>query len=218
MEQQRATCWSLTINNPTEVDEEAIALARQRGWKVDGQKECGKEGTVHYQLALNTPQVRFSAVKKVFPRAHIEIARNPQALHQYVNKDDTAIGKLASSSEMYPSQAKVWDMWYEWRQTEQHDLIGRPDLLDDFDLFVCVYIKKGYYIEQIAVNPQTRSAIKSYGGAILARSEKLFADRQTDKTKARLDAKNIVEPGEYNEDNALCTQDYTQASDCSSSP
>lgn len=32
----RASCWSLTINNPTAADEEQINLARQRGWKVEG--------------------------------------------------------------------------------------------------------------------------------------------------------------------------------------
>ena len=82
----RSNIWSLTINNPTADDEECIQLARQKGWKVEGQKEVGKEGTPHYQLMLKTPQVRFSAVKKLFPRAHIEIARNATALAQYVTK------------------------------------------------------------------------------------------------------------------------------------
>jgi len=70
----RATVWSVTINNPTPSDEEGIALARQRGWQVEGQKEKGSEGTEHYQLMVKTPQVRFSAVKKAFPRGHIEAA------------------------------------------------------------------------------------------------------------------------------------------------
>lgn len=77
----RSRYWSLTINNPTQEDEEAIALARQRGWKVEGQKEVGKEGTPHYQLCLDcSQQQRFSAVKKAFPRAHIEAAKSVVAL------------------------------------------------------------------------------------------------------------------------------------------
>lgn len=44
----RATAWSVTINNPNESDEEAINLARQKGWTVQGQKEVGDEGTPHY--------------------------------------------------------------------------------------------------------------------------------------------------------------------------
>jgi len=45
--QTRATCWSLTINNPTKSDEEWIQQARQKGWQVEGQKEVGAEGTEH---------------------------------------------------------------------------------------------------------------------------------------------------------------------------
>lgn len=83
-------------------------MARQRGWKVDGQLEKGENGTPHYQLILKTPQVRFSAVKKAFPRAHIEVARNVQALEQYVKKDETRVSALASSSEKYPSLSRFW--------------------------------------------------------------------------------------------------------------
>lgn len=77
----RARYWSLTINNPTPDDEERIALARQRGWRVEGQLEKGEEGTPHYQLCLDCgAQQRFSAVKKAFPRAHIEAAKSAVAL------------------------------------------------------------------------------------------------------------------------------------------
>ena len=89
MSQQRASVWSVTINNPTQTDEYNISEARQKGWKVEGQLERGEQGTEHYQLILRTPQVRFSAVKQVFPRAHIEVARNVGALTAYVHKEDT---------------------------------------------------------------------------------------------------------------------------------
>lgn len=92
---QRATMWSITINNPTAEDREAIELARQKGWKIEGQFEKGEEGTLHLQLAVRTPQLRFSTMKKHFPRAHIEIARNAAAFLQYVNKADTRVGLLS---------------------------------------------------------------------------------------------------------------------------
>lgn len=76
----RATAWSLTINNPTEADEENIQHARQKGWKVIGQLEQGENGTKHYQLLVKTPRIRFGGVKKEFPRAHVEVARNVAAL------------------------------------------------------------------------------------------------------------------------------------------
>jgi len=112
MSTTRSNHWSLTINNPETSDYEAIDRARQKGWKVTGQLEKGANGTPHYQLHLQTPQIRFSAVKKAFPRAHIEVARNVQALETYVNKEETRVGSLPSSQEMYPSLSKFWRLVY----------------------------------------------------------------------------------------------------------
>lgn len=100
---ERATNWSVTINNPIKADEENINLARQKGWMVEGQLEKGDNGTPHYQLIVKTPQMRFSALKKAFPRAHIEVAKNVKALETYVKKDETRIGQLPDASEFYPS-------------------------------------------------------------------------------------------------------------------
>lgn len=44
---KRHSTWSVTINNPTQSDEDAIHQARQRGWSVEGQKEVGEQGTPH---------------------------------------------------------------------------------------------------------------------------------------------------------------------------
>lgn len=164
---QRATCWSLTINNPTQEDEEALALARQKGWKIDGQLERGAEGTPHYQLIVHTPQVRFSAVKKAFPRAHIEIARNPAALATYVAKEETRVGNLPTSQEMYPSQRRFFEL--VWREIEadpdepEFRLLpsGRlpgPQVRTSLIEASRRLIKKGYVVETIAVNPQTMLA------------------------------------------------------------
>lgn len=108
MADNRASCWSVTINNPQPSDFEDMAVARQRGWKVDGQQEVGKEGTPHLQLMVRTPQVRFSAVKKMFPRGHIEAARNQPALANYVTKAETRVAQLPTGSDMYPSLSKYW--------------------------------------------------------------------------------------------------------------
>jgi len=105
---QRSNHWSLTINNPTPADYEEMDRARQKGWKVTGQLEKGEQGNLHLQLHLQTPQVRFSAVKKAFARAHIEVARNVQALENYVNKEETREGALPTTQEMYPSLSKFW--------------------------------------------------------------------------------------------------------------
>lgn len=110
----RANHWSLTINNPTEQDEANINLARQRGWKIEGQLEKGQEGTPHYQLLLHTPQVRFAAVKKVFPRAHIEVARNLDALREYVHKEETRLEELKPQSYKYPTVHTLYKRYLLW--------------------------------------------------------------------------------------------------------
>jgi len=185
---ERATCWSVTINNPTKADDENIAQAKQKsGWAVYGQKEKGENGTEHYQLCVTTPQVRFTAVKKTFPRAHIEVARDRRALTKYVNKEDTRIAGLPTDNT-YPSMSKVmaWfgDYFDDYRP--QGDGIKDEELLSIFDYMINMKIREGYYVESIGVNPQVRSSIKMYGRSIANRER---VRRQTD----RQTAENIVE-------------------------
>ena len=198
----RATAWSVTINNPVDADEENINLARQRGWRVEGQKEVGENGTPHYQLSLKTPQVRFRAVKKAFPRAHIEVARNPAALDIYVKKEETRVGELAQSNELYPSLQKFWDLLYDymvlsgWEQgvsgwirtsTGQKEYLDADGALNWLDQFADRMICRGFIIETMVVNPQIRSIFKNFSSSILIRSSlRRQTDRQTDE--------NLVSP------------------------
>lgn len=185
MTTQRATCWSVTINNPTFEDEEAIAIARQMKWKVEGQLEKGKEGTLHYQLLVRTPQVRFSALKKQFPRAHIEVARNTVALENYVNKEDTRESALPTSQEMYPSLSKFWTL-----VVNEIDAYNRtadmsydthiPLTLAGLDYATERLIYKGYHVESTSVNPQVRASWNKFASAIAARARASQTDRQTD--------------------------------------
>jgi len=176
----RGNCWSITINNPSSSDDEAIAVARQKGWRVEGQKEVGANGTPHFQLLVRTPQVRFSAVKKAFPRAHIELARNAEALKQYVHKVDTRESELKDQDNHYPSLQKVFDMWAKYldRSYEYKELWIRNEILEwdeddylhSFDKACKSFILDGYVVESIAVNPQVRSSIKKFGYEIIHRS------------------------------------------------
>jgi len=182
----RSTNWSVTINNPIKADEENINLARQKGWSVEGQLEQGDNGTPHYQLIVKTPQMRFSALKKAFPRAHIEIAINVQALENYVKKDDTRIGQLPSQSEFYPSLQKMWDMFAIYFSPDLftiHPITReRKTILDVFDDFIFDKIAEGYVLETMGVNPQIRSCVKLYYKAIIKRStiRRQKTDRQTE--------------------------------------
>lgn len=180
MNNERATCWSVTINNPVKSDEENINLARQKsGWKVYGQLEKGESGTPHYQLMVTTPQVRFAAIKKAFPRSHIEIARDRTALSKYVQKEETRISEISSQS-LYPSMSKVMEWYGEFFEQygRDHDGVDDKDFLKIFDLMCDAKIRQGYYVESYAVNPQIRSSIKKFGRAINFRER---VRRQTDR-------------------------------------
>jgi len=206
----RSTCWSLTINNPTGDDEEQINLARQKGWKVEGQLEKGSEGTPHYQLRVMTPQIRFSAMKKAFPRAHIEAARDSIALGRYVTKEETRVSGLPTGQDRYPSLSKLWELIYQHYNTqdkygwdilsleedapsfynEQADARLTKTPLVVFDEAVRALIIEGYHVESIAANPSTRSMWKLYARELIARSHRqeaeraLQTDRQTDSVRS----------------------------------
>lgn len=199
MTTQRATCWSITINNPTDEDRDNIAQARAKRWTVEGQLEKGEEGTPHYQLMVKTPQVRFSAVKAIFPRAHIEIAKSPAALAKYVNKEDTRVEGLPQGSSKYPSLEKTYGMFVDWlvdfkfkREFEGFDdrwsagmfmtaefwsIIRKERIPELFDECCNYLIEDGYFVEQWAVNPQIRGALIKFGKSIVIRHAK-FRDEK----------------------------------------
>jgi len=184
---QRGTCWSITINNPTEQD---ISPTLPPGWKQTGQMEEGKEGTPHFQGMVTTPQVRFSAVKKVYPRAHIELARNRQALDSYVHKDDTRVADVADRQSNIPTLfdyqhtvARKWDD-DEWRGFLDRRLEESPKMsvgdiaLDYVDSIVAIDIENGVCgVEYIAINPMWRSAWKKFWRSMVARERMSTANR-----------------------------------------
>lgn len=195
--QTRGTCWSVTINNPTKSDDEWIAIARQKsGWKVYGQREKGEQGTEHYQLMVTTPQVRFSALKKAFPRGHIELARDRTALSKYVQKEDTKVGDLPINQDAYPSHSKLMAMFGEYfdRYGNENGGIDDSEYLRVFRLMIKEKIRQGYYVEQYAVNPQILSLIKTYGRDIAFRER---VRRQTDRQTSEINvAVNDINNGE----------------------
>lgn len=100
----RGSCWSITINNPTAEDLEAWKSIRLNPWVKDaqGQLEEGENKTPHIQGLLKTDYVRFSQVKKLLPRAHIEVARNKNALQNYVKKEDTRLATIEADKVATP--------------------------------------------------------------------------------------------------------------------
>lgn len=178
MTTQRGTCWSVTINNPTDSDTEQVKQAQARsGWKVEGQLERGEGGTPHYQLIVRTPQVRFSALKKAFPRAHIELARNAAALALYVTKEETRVAQLPTSQEKYPSISKyfdlVWDVINEHPHMSEFHRPGKRLAIpgNALNRATAILIQRGYFVEHHATNPMVINSWKLFHDSFLVRKE-----------------------------------------------
>lgn len=99
--QIKGTCWSITLNNPSQEEISLwnnITKAAHFVRSAQGQLERGeKTGTLHIQGLLRTDSQRQSAVEKLFPRAHVEKAKNASALQKYVSKPETRVAPLQSS-------------------------------------------------------------------------------------------------------------------------
>lgn len=182
---ERSTCWSVTINNPTEEDYNACKAENlPSGWRVEGQEERGEEGTKHLQLMLRTPQIRFAGVKKHFIRAHIEVARNPIALQKYVNKDNTRDGeKIKAESKIptiYEYQRIIVAKWNsdEFKQLMEEYIQAFPGRLPNedelamryLDSLVATDIESGRPgAEFIATNPMWINSWKKFWRSIIKR-------------------------------------------------
>jgi len=168
----RATCWSITINNPTENEVKCDVP----GWKLEGQYEVGAEGTRHFQGMLKTPQVRFTAVKKVFPRAHIEIAKNVKALEAYVHKQESRVDVYTPGAvpTIFQYQSDIASAWSneEWNEIRRNVLEEHYDRLamSYVDTLVRRDIENGRRgCEWIAINPMWRSSWKKFWRSIIKR-------------------------------------------------
>lgn len=156
------------------------------GWKLTGQMELGeKEETPHYQGMLKTPQVRFKAVKDIFPRAHIEAAKNPKGLAVYVHKEETRIGEVPDNVSQIPTifdyhatVAKSWNAddfktFTDSFSDAQVSKLGVDEIaLRYVDTLVAKDIVAGVRgVEFIAVNPMWRNAWKKFHAAIIIREQ-----------------------------------------------
>lgn len=144
-----------------------MEAARSKGWGVEGQLEEGEEGTQHYQLMVKTPQERFAALKKVFPTAHIEVARNKKALEQYVHKEDTRVEKLKSIEVTFLTYPQVRTQFFKWLISvngppHPYHIHDPDDRLREWDRFIGLSIEEGMNCDLIGMNPQHRGCISKY--------------------------------------------------------
>lgn len=176
----RSTCWSITINNPTDED---MQIELPAGWRLTGQIEQGAEGTRHYQGMLNTPQVRFTAVKKIFKRAHIEVAKNRKALEKYVHKVDTRVEAVADRSSDIPTLFEYQTIIAAaWDNDEFNEMVAKPtNQLTNTNELAMRYVdnlvardieencRRG--AEFIGINPMWRSSWKIFWRSIIKRRD-----------------------------------------------
>lgn len=212
---ERSRYWSITINNPTPQD---LAPVFPSGWEMFGQIEEGKEGTRHYQGMLHTPQVRFTAVKKVLTRAHIEIARNKDALAKYVKKEDTRVEEVNTIKSEIPSLfgylhevAAAWDD-EEFQGMRVDDGEKMEDVAFRYvNILVSRDIESGRQgLEYIAINPMWVKAWRTFWHALVKRERSYpqheTQDRQDNETKTiEPPAIKIEELGIEDQNGSLCS-------------
>ena len=194
MSGERGSYWSVTLNMKSvsrQRCEDMIEQAKQANWGVQGQIEEGKEGTPHYQLLVKTPQVRFSAVKRVFPTAHIEKARNVKALEAYVHKDEGRLELMKTIERKFVQFPEVRKKFFQWVVIEGHEQVSDYDRkLSLWDEFISLSIMERIECDVIGVNPQYRSIIQKYWNANVYVAtqdiETSIDDRQTDRQTAQI--------------------------------
>jgi len=174
---ERSCYWSITINNPTAEDEAEIELLKTNRLvkEFKYQLEEGSEGTKHYQGCLHTASLKFSAVKKMLKRAHIEKATNPFALQNYVGKEDTRLESRETIRPFTPG------LFYA-------ELIRCPRNTDEENLAWCdrvarTLIERGTQgVEYWISNPMVRTALKNFLSSIIIRENALLPPQEDDRS------------------------------------
>lgn len=194
--QGKASFWSITINNPTPADYEQLELIKSQEWfkRFEGQLEKGnQEGTLHIQAYIETKYGRFlEKIRAALPRAHVEVARKPQALVQYVHKAETRVAAIPTQTTKVATQQDLQEEMYSSLLYNGGYYFGArwivsPEFFFDnlhkhkedirrlwehiLDDAVRKLIMDGYYgIEFVVSNNQVRTAFRKYLPEIIFRT------------------------------------------------
>lgn len=100
----RSRNWCFTLNNYTEADINNIGDCK---YQYIFQEETGKEGTPHLQGLIASPNaISQNTMKKLIPRAHLEVCRNKMASIQYCQKGESRTGKIYCNVESWMNGTK----------------------------------------------------------------------------------------------------------------
>lgn len=112
--------WCFTLNNYT-VEELTQITQRFRNEKYLFQEEVGEQKTPHLQGVIGFKNARsFNSVKKLIPRAHIEVCRSFAASVLYCSKEDTRVGTIYSNFDYSKYTKKVEHKKKKWEPTKEN--------------------------------------------------------------------------------------------------
>lgn len=94
--QERKRCWTFTLNNYS--DKDIKNIKEVKGNYLFQEEVAPSTGTPHLQgfLEYKNP-VRFSTVKKLIPKGHIEVCKNKVASIRYCVKLESSSGRIYSN-------------------------------------------------------------------------------------------------------------------------
>lgn len=164
----KSCCWSITAFN-----EDLLSIQSMARMEITipdiikeiygGLERCPKTGKDHYQGCLITSQCRMSALKKIFPTAHLEPAKKKEALIKYAMKADTAVDikkkavnpNYITMSGALEAMARIALKYYTIDEIEQSDDLKYRHLSSQI-------ISKNLSFVSIYSNPQTMRSWKMY--------------------------------------------------------
>lgn len=199
---EKSSRWQMTVfEEQFKLLEVMPHMVAEWGWQDEISPTTGK---LHKQGYIRTTQqMRFAAMRKVFPGVHLEVARDWNKLLNYCKKKDTAVADTQVHEKNDIPSLFTYSEELANRLAEQQRL--RKVDYNDVDLMVRKDIESGRKgIEWIATNPQFITTWKKYWYEMIIRARYPQTDRQTDD--------EIISTEEYNAPEASSDQAEVQDS------
>lgn len=141
MSTQQGIYWFVTLSCESHAAQPSLADSNKLQWLL-GQKEQAAGGFLHWQFVcgFQTKQ-RLSAVKKVWPAAHLELCRSVAA-EEYVTKEESRVP--GSEFELGVKKLKV-NSQIDWAKIKE---LAKTNRLEEID--AGVYIRNYSSLKRIA--------------------------------------------------------------------
>jgi len=129
----RSRAWCFTLNNYSTQEFEDLkkSLPIDTMTQVVLGEEIGESGNPHIQGCVRFKNARsFSSLKKLIPRAHIEICQNWDASVNYCKKDNkfwTNTTERISRKEQYIKDTFTDVKWYPWQEEILEIITKKPN-------------------------------------------------------------------------------------------